>query len=1007
MTASTKSPAPAAPAVARPQISLLLGAVFLVYLGQMTLNPVIAPLSREVGLAEWQVGVTISTAAVMVVATSQFWGRRSQSWGRKPVLVAAFVLATVAMALFALLARLGMAGVVTGGVLFAFFVLLRGVGFGAAIAAVPPTAQAYVADVTPDGAERVKGMAGIGAVQGIAMVAGSVVGGGLSAFGLLAPLVAVPVLLGLALVLLAVRLRRERRHELIERPARVRPTDRRVWPFLAAGFGMFTALGFIQVITGFVVQDRLGLDAAATGLVTGGALLVAGLGMVAAQAVIVPRSRWTPPTLLRVGGVAALAGFVLLVPSAGAVPLFGAILLIGLGLGIAMPGYTAGPTHLVERHEQGGLAGLTTATTGLTFVVAPTAGTALYGIWPALPVVVGAAIMAVVSLFVLLHPRFRRVRPETVALAEQPDGAGECTGSFFGPVRGSLVGIVTLSVVGAASSVVPFIAIVELARTLLPALSGGEVDAGRVWGIVLVAVVALFVSFSTAFLSGLVSHFADAELQLSLRRRIVRHLQRLPLGWFDRRTSGTVRKLVENDVVALHQLVAHAIHDVITAITVPVISLVYLYAVQWQLALAALVPLVLTVVLYPVLMRGGAEKYRRYDEASAALSGATVEFVHGIAVVKRFGQLGRSHRSYRDATKKYVEFVGEWTRETAVLFTVIEFVTSPVVVLVWLLAVGSWLVGTGTAAPVDVLPGLLLGLGLTGPLMKLGFSGQFLRDAVKAQESLSRFFALPPVTRPAAPRTPRGSDIGFDDVAFSYDGEHQVLGDIAAACAPGTVTALVGASGSGKSTLAKLVPRFYDVDQGRVAIGAEDVREIAQDDLYREVGFVFQDVQLLRASLRDNIRLARPGATDEEVEAVARAAQVHDRILRFERGYDAVVGQDANLSGGEAQRVTIARALLADAPVLVLDEATAFADPDSESAIQAALSTLAADRTVLVIAHRLHTITGADQILVLDDGRVVERGTHAELVAAGGRFARMWADYQANHARSLPEGAQG
>lgn len=578
--------------------------------------------------------------------------------------------------------------------------------------------------------------------------------------------------------------------------------------------------------------------------------------------------------------------------------------------------------------------------------------------------------------------------------------------SFFAPVRGSLAGIIALSVLGAISGVVPFVAIVELARTLLPTLSGGAVDAGRVWAIVVVAVVALFVSFGSAFLSGLVSHFADAELQLSLRRRIVRHLQRLPLGWFDRRTSGTVRKLVENDVVALHQLVAHAIHDVVTAITVPVVSLVYLFAVQWQLALAALAPLVVTAVLYPLLMRGGAEKYRQYDESTAALSGATVEFVHGIAVVKRFGQLGSSHRRYRDATKEYVRFVGEWTRETAAMFTVIEIVTSPVVVLVWLLAVGVWLVGMDAATPVDVLPGLLLGLGLTSPLMRLGASAQFLRNATKAQRSLAEFFALAPVPRPASPLRPAGGDVAFDDVSFGYDERRRVLHEVAAACAPGTVTALVGASGSGKSTLAKLVPRFYDVQEGVVAIGDADVRRIASAELYREVGFVFQDVQLLRASLRDNIRLTRPGATDDEVEDAARAAQIHDRILRFDRGYDAVVGEDANLSGGEAQRVTIARALLADTPVLVLDEATAFADPDSEAAIQRALSTLAAERTVLVIAHRLHTITGADQILVLDEGRVVERGAHPELVVAGGRYARMWADYQANHARSLPEGAR-
>lgn len=395
-----------------PQIRLLLGAVFLVYLGQMTLNPIIAPLSREVGLAEWQVGATISAAAVMIVITSQFWGRRSQSWGRKPVLVAAFALATTTMTLFGLLAWLGTRGVVVGVVLFLLFVVLRGIAFGAAIAAVPTTAQAYIADVTTDEATRVKGMAGIGAVQGVAMVAGSVVGGFLSAFDLLAPLVAVPVLLAAGLTLVALRLRREPRHELVERPKRISPRDPRVWPFLLAGFGMFTALGFIQVIIGFIIQDRLRLDAEATGLATGGALLAAGVGIIVAQAVIVPRSGWPPSTLLRAGGVGALIGFGLLAPDLGATPLFVAILLIGLGLGTAMPGYTAGPTLLVDRDEQGGLAGLTGATTGLTFVVAPTAGTALYGLSTTLPIVVGTAIMGAITVFVLVHPRFRPPRAD-------------------------------------------------------------------------------------------------------------------------------------------------------------------------------------------------------------------------------------------------------------------------------------------------------------------------------------------------------------------------------------------------------------------------------------------------------------------------------------------------------------------------------------------------------------------------------------------------------------------
>ncbi len=391
------------------QIPLLLCAVFLAYLGQMTLNPIIAPLSREVGLAEWQIGLTISAAAIMVVATSQFWGRRSQSWGRKPVLIAAFTLGTLVMALFALVARFGMQGLITGTSLFVLFVLLRGLGFGAALAAVPPTAQAYIADVTTDEAARVKGMAGVGAVQGIAMIAGSVLGGALSAAGLITPLIVVPVLLLAGLLVISFRLRRESRHELIAEPTRVSPRDARVWPFLVAGFGMFTALGFIQVITGFIVQDRLNLNASTTGLVTGAVLLAAGVGMVLAQAVIVPRSGWTPPTLLRVGSLVALAGFALLIVIAGPVLLFAAVFLIGLGLGTAMPGYSAGPTLLVSREEQGGLAGLIAATTGLTFVIAPTAGTVLYGLWDQLPIIIGALMMFCVAVFVFVHPRFRNL----------------------------------------------------------------------------------------------------------------------------------------------------------------------------------------------------------------------------------------------------------------------------------------------------------------------------------------------------------------------------------------------------------------------------------------------------------------------------------------------------------------------------------------------------------------------------------------------------------------------
>ncbi|MFD4365853.1 ABC transporter ATP-binding protein [Rhodococcus sp. NPDC058521] len=575
---------------------------------------------------------------------------------------------------------------------------------------------------------------------------------------------------------------------------------------------------------------------------------------------------------------------------------------------------------------------------------------------------------------------------------------------LFRPVRGRIASIVILSLIGALASVVPFIAIVELARTLWPAISGDPVDSGRAWATVAVAAGSSIVGFAAAFSSGLVSHLVDNDLQLDLRRRIVNHLRTLPLGWFDSRSSGSVKKVAENDVSALHQLVAHAIQDVIMAVTIPVVALIYLFTVEWRMALVCIVPIVVAMALYPIMMSGGAEKYAEYDASVARLNAATIEYVHGIAVVKAFGQSGRSHGRYRDETRRFVGFYKGWMRETAVVSSLMELVTSPGVILVYLCCAGAALVNADMVAPRDVLAAFLLGLGLTAPLLQLGFSGQFLRDATKARESLTEFLAEPPIPQATDPTEPDGHEVLLKDVSFSYDGEHHVLHEIAAACTPGTVTALVGPSGSGKSTLARLVPRFYDVTDGSVSIGGADVREMAAQRLYAEVGFVFQDSYLLRTTVRDNIVLTRPGASEEQIESAARAAQIHDRILRLPRGYDSVIGEDAHLSGGEGQRLTIARALLTDAPILVLDEATAFADPDSEAAIQTALSALAQDRTLLVIAHRLHTITGVEQILVLDDGRIIERGSHAQLVEAGGQYQSMWQRYQASRTATTPQG---
>lgn len=309
--------------------------------------------------------------------------------------------------------------------------------------------------------------------------------------------------------------------------------------------------------------------------------------------------------------------------------------------------------------------------------------------------------------------------------------------------------------------------------------------------------------------------------------------------------------------------------------------------------------------------------------------------------------------------------------------------------LVLLAALG--LIGGDAMEPSALVPFILLGLGIGSTVLTFGYGLQALRQASSASVRLLDLVETPELVDPAEGPVPVSGLVRFENVTFGYREGHPVLHGVDLELHPGTITALVGPSGSGKSTLARLVPRFYDVTGGRITLDGDDIRSLRSADLYRAVGFVLQDVQLIAETVRENLLLARPDADDAALERVCRAAQIHERILELPRGYDSEIGRDARLSGGEAQRLSIARALLADAPVLVLDEATAFADPESEAAIQDALAVLVADRTVLVIAHRLHTIIDVDQIVVLDDGRIVERGTPDELRSADGLFSRLWA----------------
>lgn len=561
------------------------------------------------------------------------------------------------------------------------------------------------------------------------------------------------------------------------------------------------------------------------------------------------------------------------------------------------------------------------------------------------------------------------------------------TPNLLQPIKGRLILACILQAIGAAAGVAPFIAVIELGRLVL---DDGRVDANAAWWIIGLAIAALFVRIACLMASGALTHLADLDLQLHLRRSIAARLTRAPLGWFDARSAGATKKALQDDIVALHHLVGHAYTNMVAAIVMPVVALAYLIWLNWLLLVAVSVPIVIGVGLYSLQFRGYGEKMKAYNEALADVNASSVEFVQGIAVIKTFGQARKAYRRFIERTDAFVDYFWEWVRGLLVISAASEIVLSPLFALVISLTIGLLLLFAQWVTVFDVLAVAVLAPGLTAPFLTLAYSQNDMMLAKEAERRITDLLDTPVLSKSTAPQLPSGSRVTYEGVSFSYDGKSQVLNGIDLVLDPGTVTALVGPSGSGKSTLARLLPRFWDVTGGRIAIGDVDVREMAAEELYNQVGFVFQHVQLLRSSIAENIALGRPNASKSEVEAAAQAAQIHDRILSLPRGYDSIVDEDAVLSGGEAQRLSIARAILADAPLLVLDEATAFADPDSEAAIQDALSTLVAGRTLLVIAHRLHTITGADQICVMDKGQIVERGKHQELLDLGGLYAQLW-----------------
>lgn len=551
-----------------------------------------------------------------------------------------------------------------------------------------------------------------------------------------------------------------------------------------------------------------------------------------------------------------------------------------------------------------------------------------------------------------------------------------------------------LSVISALVALVPFWYIWRIVRDVLavaPDFAHAEHIARYGWFAVLFAVISVVVYIAAL----MCSHLSAFRVASNIRKTLMRHITSLPLGVTEAYGSGKLRRIVNTSSAATENYLAHRLPDKAGAIATPFGLLVLLLAFDWRLGLLSLIPVALGFLIMMKMTGTGMErKMREYQNALSSMSNEAVEYVRGIPVVKTFGQTIFSFKRFKAAIDNYEKWVIAYTKE---LRLPMMFYTTAINGVFAFLIAGGILLSRG-GVTTELLLNLIFYIVITPAigttLTKIMFMSE---DAMIVGDAINRIDEVlkeKPLPESAATNEPKDNGVILEHVSYSYDGKKNALNDVSLTIQPGQTVALVGPSGGGKTTLANLIARFFDPQKGRVLIGNTDTRAIPKETLMNKVSFVFQNSRLLKASILENVRMGNPAASRAEIMHALEAAQCMDIIEKLPNGVDTVVGGDGvYLSGGEQQRIAIARAILKNAPILILDEATAFADPDNEVRVQQALSALSKGKTVVMIAHRLSSITRTDCIYVLQDGEIIESGTHRRLIDQNGVFAHMWNNY--------------